>query len=392
MRIINSGNHSNHPVNSYLEILKEYFNLSQRPELSEIEGKRLEHILDAASSDDLLSLLLNEIDDAVFNAQDLSEHLNYHDIQNEVARVVELIGGQIPCHKNVFANAKLNLAAYEPILKEYSQLLQVKALSDADAARMEQILDAAYEDDLLALLLDIANEDLVRERSNAITHRRLPTIIARIKPALIACSLLFTAASLAVNLLPITLSQEEKPASSDFASSDDVSVSKHVSVECSVILSDVDNNLGDWQSVCSEGQYTYTGSVSENVSQAPVNTIDQPRTTFSGSTSLSFNSALNTWIVSQSLLAVGPYISAETDEAEVAKNMFLKRMDAGLHNGTIDPSLVALLGFEPYMLGLLTKNETDSENIPPLSKHEDCWKAAIPSTGSNACKEGDHLF
>ncbi|MEM7067175.1 MAG: hypothetical protein AAF572_28925 [Cyanobacteria bacterium P01_B01_bin.77] len=163
----NHNNHLKHLIDSYSKVLKEYRSLSIQPELTELEAKRLENILKAAYSDDRLSLLLSEIDEAIFNAQESSEFHNYHKLQNEVARIAELIGGEKPCHKDVCANSKLNLAGYQPMLREYRQLLQVSVLSEANATRMEQILDTACEDELLALLLDAIDESLVKSNTAA---------------------------------------------------------------------------------------------------------------------------------------------------------------------------------------------------------------------------------
>ncbi|MDV3351420.1 hypothetical protein QGP82_22140 [Leptothoe sp. LEGE 181152] len=228
----NHGNHIKRPIGSYSEILKEYRSLALRPELTEIEAKRLEHILEAACSDDMLSLLINEVDEALFDAQEPSEHHNYHEIQNEAARTVELIGGKIPCHKNIFASSKLNLAAYEPTLKEYSQLLQVSTLSEADATHMEQILETAYEDELLALLLDTIDGQLegmpkvaqikppkpvqiVAPSRKHIAPRRRRSAKSVIESVVIACSLLLAAAPLVMNLQPQTSRQQEQLTSSN---------------------------------------------------------------------------------------------------------------------------------------------------------------------------------
>jgi hypothetical protein len=51
---------------NYEQTLQEYYHLVTRTNLSEIEAKRLERILEAAQSDDVLSLLINEIDELSF--------------------------------------------------------------------------------------------------------------------------------------------------------------------------------------------------------------------------------------------------------------------------------------------------------------------------------------
>ncbi|MBE9068611.1 iron uptake porin [Leptolyngbya cf. ectocarpi LEGE 11479] len=230
----NHDNYLKRPTDSYSATLKEYRSLALRPELTEIEAKRLEHILEVACADDMLSLLLNEVDEALFDAQERSEHHNYHEIQNEAARTVELIGGKIPCHKKVFANAKLNLAAYEPTLKEYSELLQASTLSQADATHMEQILETAYEDELLALLLDNIDAHLVEiqtvDKPKQTKQKRIPrrkrSATSVIESALIACSLLLAAAPLAMNLQPQTSPSQEQLTSSNNFFVDQPSVSE----------------------------------------------------------------------------------------------------------------------------------------------------------------------
>lgn len=160
MKDINHDDTLKQSIHDYQGVLGEYNNLSRQPVLSEIGAKRLEHILEMACHDAKLSLLLNEIDGVIFGEQGVEEQQT---LQNEVARVLELIDGDIPIHKTVFEQAKLNLVAYEPLLEEYYQLLQKLSLSETEAARMGQILDAAYEDELLFLLINILNDKVAVE-------------------------------------------------------------------------------------------------------------------------------------------------------------------------------------------------------------------------------------
>ena len=203
------------PIRSYQEILREYNSLSRRSQLSEIEAKQLENILEIACHDSKLALLIDEINEAIFQEQVFEQDNN---LRNEVARVLELIDGNIPTHKIVFEQAKLNLVAYEPLIAEYYQLLQKSTLAEDEAIRLGQILDATYKDELLTLLIDTVNEQVMLA-SDADSHlqqsaTKVNTSIAKrlkakrretsakrwIGLGVIASSLMFVAAPLLVNL------------------------------------------------------------------------------------------------------------------------------------------------------------------------------------------------
>jgi hypothetical protein len=57
-------------LDKYEQILKEYYSLARSPELSELEAKRLEKILDMAQTDDDLCLLISEVDELTFRELD----------------------------------------------------------------------------------------------------------------------------------------------------------------------------------------------------------------------------------------------------------------------------------------------------------------------------------
>ena len=165
MKKTNQDNNFKCSIHSYKEVLNEYYVLAQRPLLSELEAKRVEHILEMACQDEKLSLLLHEIDEAIFQEQNLDGAKDTHENQNQIARVLELIDGEIPSHKIIFEHAKLNLATYEKTIGDYYRLLKLSSLSEANEAHMEHILEEAYNDELLSLLLEIVDEKFF-ERSS----------------------------------------------------------------------------------------------------------------------------------------------------------------------------------------------------------------------------------
>lgn len=157
MKKTNQDNNFKYSIYSYKEVLIEYYVLAQRPLLSELEAKRLEHILEMACQDDKLSLLLHEIDEAVFQKQNLDENKDTHEHQNQIARVLELIDDEIPSHKIIFEHAKLNLATYKQTISDYYRLLKLSSLSEANEAQLDQILEEAYNDELLSFLLEVVD-------------------------------------------------------------------------------------------------------------------------------------------------------------------------------------------------------------------------------------------
>ena len=64
----NSINISEQDLQAYKEILTEYYHLVSKPELTEIESKHLDKILEKAESDSTISLLINEVDELTFQA------------------------------------------------------------------------------------------------------------------------------------------------------------------------------------------------------------------------------------------------------------------------------------------------------------------------------------
>ena len=155
---------------SEIDIANEYYTLSHKHSLSEAETTRMGQILEAACHSDRLSLLLNEINEMVWQEERLagSSDMQHHGDQR--ARVSELtgltgdkaVGKNIPAHKVVFEHASLNLTAYEHTLARYYRLLRLPVLSEADQLKMSHILEEALQDELLSLLLDIENEAFVK--------------------------------------------------------------------------------------------------------------------------------------------------------------------------------------------------------------------------------------
>ena len=142
-------------MEQYKDIAFEYYRLSTRDILSETEAKKLGHILEAASNNEELSLLLNEIDESIFQEDDSFSLENLSNYQNERSRALELTGGNILPRKTIFENSKLNLETYKNSVEEYHRLVNLKYISELDERRMEKILEQFHQDELSLFLANI---------------------------------------------------------------------------------------------------------------------------------------------------------------------------------------------------------------------------------------------
>ena len=144
----------------YRQILTEYYHLIVRPELTEIEVKQLDRILWLAESDDLLSLLIEEIDELSFQYLGLLDAENLQHLKQQEARVETLLirTQTEDCQGNPSGQPSNCLvkpfAAYRSVLQDYRRLTSQSDLSEIEEKRLENILQAAESDDRLQLLID----------------------------------------------------------------------------------------------------------------------------------------------------------------------------------------------------------------------------------------------
>ena len=73
----------------YRKVLKEYYELARLPELEESQALRVYTILQLAEEDEVLSFLLNEIDELTYQELDLTNRENEEHLANEAAKVEE---------------------------------------------------------------------------------------------------------------------------------------------------------------------------------------------------------------------------------------------------------------------------------------------------------------
>ena len=151
----NTNESLNRLMEQYKDIASEYYRLSTRDILSETEAKKLGHILEAASNNEELSLLLNEIDESIFQEDDSFTLENLSNYQNERSRALELTGENILPRQTIFENSKLNLETYKNSVEEYHRLVNLKYISELDERRMEKILEQFHQDELSLFLANI---------------------------------------------------------------------------------------------------------------------------------------------------------------------------------------------------------------------------------------------
>lgn len=75
----------------YRKVLIEYYDLAKRPKLNETEAQRVYEILQLAEEDDLLSFLLNEIDEITYQELGIVDDDSETHLANEAAKVEEML-------------------------------------------------------------------------------------------------------------------------------------------------------------------------------------------------------------------------------------------------------------------------------------------------------------
>ena len=154
----------------YEEMLWTYYRLATLPELSEVEAKRLEKILDAAQANEQLNFLINEVDELTFQQLGFLEENSLQGEAEQKRRIREelkRIAGSGGRDRNTKftspppdEDSPMNLSEpdYEAILADYSRLAMLPELSEVEAKRLEKMLDAAQEDEQLSLLMNEVDE------------------------------------------------------------------------------------------------------------------------------------------------------------------------------------------------------------------------------------------
>lgn len=173
--------------------------------------------------------------------------------------------------------------------------------------------------------------------------------------------------------------------------------------------------------------------------------VNEHSTTILQSTNLSYYAEFNNWLIAQGLLSISPMLEGSqsnsalivnllNNEVNLSERTYIRRITAGLETGTLLPSDVVTLGYDPRKLvpeqlyfteeeagsslvTLLPLNTAKANKnpagaavskataeaainkkivasaVPPKqpSKYSGCWNVSIPSTGSNFCDFGEHV-
>ncbi|WP_036489760.1 hypothetical protein, partial [Myxosarcina sp. GI1] len=135
-----------------------YYELVTLKELSELEAKQLDKILEQAETDDKLSLLLNEVDELTFEELGFYEKDSLEQVENLRAKAKEFIIKLENYHKIDCIDKLQSICSYQNILNEYYRLITLKELSELETRQLDKILEQAETDDKLSLLLNEVDE------------------------------------------------------------------------------------------------------------------------------------------------------------------------------------------------------------------------------------------
>ncbi len=139
-------------------IALKYYELVTLEELSELEAKHLEKILEQAETDERLSLLLNEIDEITFQELGFYNQDNLEQIEQQKAKVKEAIINSEKTQIVDCINKLQSISGYQNILNEYYRLVTLEELSELEAKQLDKILEQAENDQTLSLLLNEVDE------------------------------------------------------------------------------------------------------------------------------------------------------------------------------------------------------------------------------------------
>ncbi|NES20706.1 MAG: filamentous hemagglutinin N-terminal domain-containing protein [Symploca sp. SIO3E6] len=97
-------------------LVLEYARLAARSELSELEAERMGEILELAESDDLLSILINEVDYFVFQELNLLDEDSIYHYENQKARIKEFIEPRLTVEQDEYiaVGAEIKRSTEEP--------------------------------------------------------------------------------------------------------------------------------------------------------------------------------------------------------------------------------------------------------------------------------------
>ncbi|MDY7006773.1 MAG: hypothetical protein SWX82_23325, partial [Cyanobacteriota bacterium] len=121
--------------------------LANLPELFESNAERMGEILEMSESDDLLSSLIEKIDEEISEKFGLFSEDNLDYYENQKARVKDFL----PVHQTL--NQK-------SLIQKYLKLANLPELSESNAARMGKILEMGESDDLLSSLIEKIDEEI----------------------------------------------------------------------------------------------------------------------------------------------------------------------------------------------------------------------------------------
>jgi len=144
----------------YKKILKEYASLISKPNLSEDEAGRIEEILEIAHLENVLSFLINEMDEISFRELEIPEG----DIESCKKDLMLIKINMSQKNKDgtgfrAFVDQLFNLESDEfKIAREYYFLVVMEKISEKQADRIDEILYLAQENNTLNLLINEIDE------------------------------------------------------------------------------------------------------------------------------------------------------------------------------------------------------------------------------------------
>ncbi|PSR18735.1 hypothetical protein C8255_05790 [filamentous cyanobacterium CCP3] len=115
----------------YRKILSEYYRLASANGLSDSQAERLYQLLEIAETDDVLSLLMNEIDELIYQNLDFKSPEVISHLENEASKVQEMIPG----------SEEANLIDYYFILSDRLSGLVHARKHDLQKPRVEMVED-----------------------------------------------------------------------------------------------------------------------------------------------------------------------------------------------------------------------------------------------------------
>lgn len=146
-------------------IVLKYYELVTLEELSELDAKYLEKILEQAETNETLSLLLNEIDELTFQELDFYDPSNLEQVEYQKIKVKNKKFISNSKHKlEVDYNLSIqSISDHQGIITEYHKLKTLGELSELEAKRLDEILKFAETNEIISLLLNEVDEMTFQE-------------------------------------------------------------------------------------------------------------------------------------------------------------------------------------------------------------------------------------